>query len=51
MADTNRISVAIRALAAIGFASGCLLLVADEPKQKAEVTNTQRMDFSSGGTL
>jgi hypothetical protein len=37
----------IRILAALGF--GCLLLAADEPNK--QVTNTQRIDFPSGGTL
>lgn len=43
--------MAIRLLAAIGFASGCLLVAADEPQQKAETTHTQRVDFPAGGTL
>jgi hypothetical protein len=43
-------------LAAIGFETACLLLAADQPKQdgpkqKAQVSKTQRMDFPSGGTL
>ena len=43
-------------LAAIGFGTGCLLLAAGqpnqaEPKQKVEVSKTQRLDFPSGGTL
>ena len=43
-------------LAAIGFETACLLLAADqpkqdEPKQKAQVSKTQRIDFPSGGTL
>jgi hypothetical protein len=51
MADMNRIGMAMRVLGAIGFVACCLLLAADEPKQKAEVTNTQRVDFPAGGTL
>jgi len=38
-------------LALIGFGATCLLLAADEAKQKVQVSNTQRMDFPSGGTL
>jgi hypothetical protein len=51
----------IRILAAIGFGTGCLLLAADPakqtepkrdaPKQKVQVTKTQRIDFPPGGTL
>jgi hypothetical protein len=41
----------IRTLAVLGFGTGCLLLAADEPKQKVQVTKTERMDFPSGGTL
>jgi hypothetical protein len=46
----------MRILAAIGLGTGCLLLAADqpkqdEPKQKVQVTKTERIDFSSGGTL
>jgi hypothetical protein len=45
-----------RILAAIGIGTGCLLVAADtskqdEPKQKAQVSNTQRIEFPSGGTL
>jgi hypothetical protein len=43
-------------VAAIGLASGCLLYAADaskqdEPKQKVEISKTERFDFPSGGTL
>jgi len=43
-------------LAAVGLGTSCLLLAADapkqdEPKQKVQVSKTQRMDFPSGGTL
>ena len=41
----------MRMLPVIGFGAACLLLAADEPKQKAEVTKTERVDFPSGGTL
>ncbi len=41
----------IRILTAIGFGAGCLLLAADEPKQKTPVSKTQRMGFPAGGTL
>jgi hypothetical protein len=41
----------MRILAVIGFGTGCLLLAADEPKQKAQVSKTERIDFPSGGTL
>ncbi len=46
----------IRILAAIGLATGCLLFAADQPKpdgpkQKVEVSKTERIDFPSGGTL
>lgn len=40
----------MRILAVIGFGTACLL-AADEPKQKVQVSNTQRVDFPSGGTL
>jgi hypothetical protein len=40
-----------RIFAAIGFATGLLLLAADEPNQKMAATHTQRMDFPPGGTL
>ena len=51
MAHTNRFRMTIRILAVLGFGAGCLLLAADEPKQKVQVTKTERMDFPSGGTL
>jgi hypothetical protein len=38
-------------LAVIGFGTCCLLFGADDPKQKVQVSNTQRMDFPSNGTL
>jgi hypothetical protein len=46
----------IRILAAIGLGTGCLLLAADqpkqdEPKQKAQVSKTEHIDFPPGGTL
>lgn len=46
----------MRMLAAMGFGTGCLLLAADppkqdEPKQKVQVSKTERIDFPSGGTL
>ena len=43
----------LRTLAAIGVGSGCLLAAGpakqDEPKQKVEVSATQRIDFPAGG--
>jgi hypothetical protein len=46
----------MRTLAAIGLGTGCLLMAADqpkqdEPKQKVELSKTERIDFPSGGTL
>jgi hypothetical protein len=46
----------IRILAVIGFGTGSLLLAAetpkqDEPKQKVQMSKTERFDFPSGGTL
>ena len=46
----------MRRLAAIGLGTGCLLFAADvakrdEPKQKMQMSNTQRIDFPSGGTI
>ena len=35
----------------IGVGTGCLLFAADEPRQKVQVTHTERIDFPSGGTL
>src|SRR5580700_6301187 len=45
-----------RILAAIGLGTGCLMLAADqpkqdEPKQKVQLSNTERMDFPANGTL
>jgi len=51
MAHMNRLRMTTRIFAAIGFATGRLLLAAGEPNQKMPVTNTERMDFPSGGTL
>lgn len=51
MAHMNSSRMTIRVLAVLGFGASCLLLAADEPKQKVQVTNTQRVDFPSGGTL
>ena len=47
----NRFPMTVRILAAIGFGAGCLLLAADGPKQKVQVSKTERTDFPSGGTL
>ncbi|MGA2741369.1 MAG: hypothetical protein ABSG65_28525 [Bryobacteraceae bacterium] len=41
----------IQILAVLGFGTGCLLLAADEPKQKVPVSGTQRMDLPPDGTL
>ena len=46
----------MRILAAMGIGTGCLLLAADQPKpdgpkQKVQVSKTERIDFPSGGTL
>jgi len=46
----------IRILATIGISTGSLLLAGgqttqDEPKQKVQVSKTERVDFPSGGTL
>ena len=41
----------MRILAVIGFGTACLLLAADEPKQKVQVSKTERIEFPSGGTL
>jgi len=40
----------MRIAALIGFGMGCVL-AADEPKQKVQVTKTERIDFPAGGTL
>ena len=41
----------MRILTLIGFGISCLLLAADEPKQKVQVSKTEHIDFQSGGTL
>jgi hypothetical protein len=41
----------MRKLAVIGFGAACLLLAADELQQKAQVNNTEHIDFPAGGTL
>jgi hypothetical protein len=41
----------MRQLAVIGFGAACLLLGADQATQKAQVSNTERIDFPPGGTL
>jgi hypothetical protein len=41
----------MRIVALIGFGAGCLLAAASEPRQKAQVTRTERIDFPAGGTL
>jgi hypothetical protein len=38
-------------LAVIGFGATGLLLDADQPKQKVQVSKTERMDFPSGGAI
>lgn len=40
----------LRIVVALGLGAGCLL-AADEPKEKVEVSKTERIDFPSGGTL
>jgi hypothetical protein len=50
MAHMNRHRMRTQILAAIGFGTS-LSLLAGEPRQKVQVSNTQRMDFPSGGTL
>jgi hypothetical protein len=40
----------MRMLAVIGFGVSCLL-ADNEPKQRVQATNTQRVDFAPGGTL
>ena len=41
----------MRILAVVGFGTSCLLVAADEAKQKVEVSKTERIDFPLGGTL
>jgi len=41
----------IRILMVFGFGTGCLLVAADESKQRVQVTNTQHMDLPAGGTV
>ncbi len=41
----------MRILTLIGFGTACLLFAADEPRQKVQVSKTERADFPSGGTL
>lgn len=41
----------MRILAVIGFGTTGLLLAADQPKEKVQVSKTERMDFRPGGTL
>ncbi len=43
--------LAVRRLAVIGFGATCLLLAADEPKQYAQVSKTERVDLPAGGTI
>jgi hypothetical protein len=38
-------------LAAVGLGAGCVLFAADEPRQKVQVSHTERTDFPSCGTL
>jgi hypothetical protein len=40
-----------RILAVLGFGTTCLLLAAGEPRQKVQISNTEHVDFPSGGTL
>jgi len=40
-----------RTLTIVGFGLCCLLVSADEPKQKVQVSHTDRIDLPSGGTL
>jgi putative adhesin len=40
-----------RLLAVIAFGTTFLLLAADQPKQKVEVSKTEHMDFPAGGTI
>jgi len=47
----NSFRMTIRILAVLGFGTGCLLLAADEPRQKVQVGKTERVEFPSGGTL
>jgi hypothetical protein len=40
-----------RLLVLTGLGIGCCLLAAEEPKEKAQVSKTERLDFPAGGTL
>ena len=39
----------MRIVAVMGFGAGCLPGAAGEPKQKVQVTKTERIDFPAGG--
>jgi hypothetical protein len=41
----------MRIVALIGCGAGCLLAAAIEPRQKVQVTKTERIDFPAGGAL
>jgi hypothetical protein len=41
----------MRIVMLVGVGTGCLLLAADEPRQKVQVSKTEHMDFPPGGTL
>ncbi len=41
----------IKILAVIGFGTTCLLLGADQPREKVQVSKTERMDFPPGGAI
>jgi hypothetical protein len=41
----------IQRFAVISLGAGCLLLAADEPKQKVQESKTEHIDFPSGGVL
>jgi hypothetical protein len=51
MAHMNKFRMTVRVMAVLGFGTSYLLAGADEPKQKVQVSKTERMDFPSGGTL
>jgi hypothetical protein len=40
-----------RISAVLGFGATCLLFSADQPREKVQVSKTERMDFPPGGTL
>src|SRR5215469_16065662 len=40
-----------RLLVLTGLGIGCFLLAAEEPKEKVQVSKTERLDFPAGGTL